>query len=152
MKIPDRQGNKMCKGSWPWPCAERWKPWIWMDGDLRQGDNERGKYYSDDSCDLPPLTVTPFPPPHPPQPLFPAPRKAVVLVAFMVFSPSKSTEDKRPLCWKLVPHRVTTVLKVLKNTWLLFISITAFAKLLSNLLGGTGWALFNWLWESYELC
>lgn len=121
---------------------------------FRTTDNERGKYYSDDSCQPPPPTVIPCCPLLSPLPhLYSQPRGNVVgLVAFVVFSHSKSTENKRPLCWKLVPHRVTTVLEVLKKTLLLFISIIALAKLLSNLLGGTGWALFNWLWESYELC
>lgn len=42
-----------------------------------------------------PLLPAPF---SPPPPLFLAQRNAVELVAFMVFSHSESTEDKRPLC------------------------------------------------------
>lgn len=84
---------------------------------------------------LPALSV---PAAHPlPQALVPSPKERLVPAAFMVFSQSKSSEDKRLLCWRLVPHRVTTVLNVLKNTLLLFISITAFAKWLPSLLGGT---------------
>lgn len=131
-KRQEGPGMKDGKGSWPWCFATR-RPGIRTEGALgRRMVEGRNAIQRTAAGWLSPHRTAPSA-----EPWFPARSKDAVQAAFTAFSHSKSTEDKRLLCWKPVLHGVTTGLNVLKNTLLLFISITANAKRLPDLLGGT---------------
>lgn len=147
MKIQRRQGNTMCKGSWPW--------WYTEVGTLGMSDGLldnriMGEGNSNDSCQL--QLPLPLPCCCPTQGQDSQPSGTL----WCVWPPGCS---HTPKAQRIKGHSAESLCliedpqdsKCLRRCYFSYQSLhlLSYSPLYWEV---QGWALFNWLWESYELC